>query len=340
MALSIPRDWLDNAGDYTRWQMACWAFLIFAITYDPRVKVAWHQWTTIKGLDPWVVRRWTEAPVTFETLKGLTDALLHTPDPEDLEWFERLVHDELQMPYTWFPRYLRHGFQMWTAKQLQLPEGVVPAAVLMTLPHPEDLPPGRQPRDFAHDIARNVGWLYQNRYLPVVWTEAGRTIPMRRSKKAIATDWTARVQGRAGHRGDVDARKLVREGIKQADALLDLAHGVSEFLKFPLPPLEKPVHPRGVKPPAPTVNEQDAAHYIGYSPAYLRKARQQGRGPAYIRIGRTIRYRIPDLDSWQWRIGSRRGRPRERRSRLARPGHRGPQRLGSRAQGAHREPRT
>jgi predicted DNA-binding transcriptional regulator AlpA len=53
-----------------------------------------------------------------------------------------------------------------------------------------------------------------------------------------------------------------------------------------------------VSTPATTVSERDGSHYIGLSVAYLRKARRQGRGPAYLRIGRTIRYRIADLDAW------------------------------------------
>jgi len=44
--------------------------------------------------------------------------------------------------------------------------------------------------------------------------------------------------------------------------------------------------------PAHTVNEQDASQYDGMSVAWHRKARRHGRGSAYLRIGRTIRYRI------------------------------------------------
>lgn len=50
--------------------------------------------------------------------------------------------------------------------------------------------------------------------------------------------------------------------------------------------------------PAATIVERDAGRYIGLTPAFLRKARREGRGPAYLRIGRTIRYRIVDLDDW------------------------------------------
>lgn len=50
--------------------------------------------------------------------------------------------------------------------------------------------------------------------------------------------------------------------------------------------------------PAQTIAEPDASRYVGLSVAYLRQARRLGRGPAYLRIGRTIRYCIADLDQW------------------------------------------
>jgi len=46
------------------------------------------------------------------------------------------------------------------------------------------------------------------------------------------------------------------------------------------------------------VAEPDAAHYIGYTQSALRKWRCEGRGPAYVRAGRSVRYRISDLDRW------------------------------------------
>jgi hypothetical protein len=58
----------------------------------------------------------------------------------------------------------------------------------------------------------------------------------------------------------------------------------------------------------------DAATYIGLSIGYLKAARI-GRGtpgPAYLRIGRTIRYYPADLDTW---LDAHRVAPRERRAR-------------------------
>jgi predicted DNA-binding transcriptional regulator AlpA len=47
-----------------------------------------------------------------------------------------------------------------------------------------------------------------------------------------------------------------------------------------------------------SLTETDAAPYTGYSQAFLRQSRQRGRGPAYIKVGRSVRYRIEDLDAW------------------------------------------
>jgi predicted DNA-binding transcriptional regulator AlpA len=47
-----------------------------------------------------------------------------------------------------------------------------------------------------------------------------------------------------------------------------------------------------------SLTEPDGASYIGMSRAFLRQGRQQGRGPAYIKVGRAVRYRVEDLDAW------------------------------------------
>jgi hypothetical protein len=53
-------------------------------------------------------------------------------------------------------------------------------------------------------------------------------------------------------------------------------------------------------PITPTDNlpERDAAPYIGFSRDFLRAGRRKGTGPAYIKVGRSIRYRREDLDTW------------------------------------------
>ncbi|MGE0042406.1 MAG: helix-turn-helix transcriptional regulator [Vicinamibacterales bacterium] len=55
-----------------------------------------------------------------------------------------------------------------------------------------------------------------------------------------------------------------------------------------------------------TLAEPDAAHYIGYRPAALRAWRREGRGPAYVRHGRSVRYLVADLDAW---LGAHRVEP-------------------------------
>ena len=42
----------------------------------------------------------------------------------------------------------------------------------------------------------------------------------------------------------------------------------------------------------------DASEYLGLAEATLRNMRSQLRGPAYVRCGRRIRYRLIDLDAW------------------------------------------
>ena len=50
--------------------------------------------------------------------------------------------------------------------------------------------------------------------------------------------------------------------------------------------------------------EQQASSYIGMSRSYLRQARMDGQrdkrksAPPFIKIGRSVRYLIEDLDGW------------------------------------------
>jgi len=52
------------------------------------------------------------------------------------------------------------------------------------------------------------------------------------------------------------------------------------------------------------LNEKDTAMYIGMSTSWLRQTRMNGQikgrtpGPPYIKIGRSVRYHIADLDAW------------------------------------------
>lgn len=44
------------------------------------------------------------------------------------------------------------------------------------------------------------------------------------------------------------------------------------------------------------LNEKDAAKYLGMSRIWLSQSRMKGKGPEFIRLGRTIRYTVLDLD--------------------------------------------
>jgi len=47
-----------------------------------------------------------------------------------------------------------------------------------------------------------------------------------------------------------------------------------------------------------TVDEREAATAIGFSASWLRQQRMRGTGPAYIRVGRAVRYAVADLDQF------------------------------------------
>lgn len=48
----------------------------------------------------------------------------------------------------------------------------------------------------------------------------------------------------------------------------------------------------------PLLEIREVAAYLKVSPPALEKWRLTGKGPAFIRIGRLIRYRRSDLDRW------------------------------------------
>ena len=48
----------------------------------------------------------------------------------------------------------------------------------------------------------------------------------------------------------------------------------------------------------PPVDERGAAEIVGCAPRTLANWRSQRRGPRFIRVGRLIRYRIEDLESY------------------------------------------
>jgi excisionase family DNA binding protein len=48
----------------------------------------------------------------------------------------------------------------------------------------------------------------------------------------------------------------------------------------------------------PYLTPREAAEYLRSSTSTLAKARLTKRGPAFVRIGRAVRYRKSDIDAW------------------------------------------
>ena len=59
-----------------------------------------------------------------------------------------------------------------------------------------------------------------------------------------------------------------------------------------------------MKVPQKLHNEYEAARYIGTSVSFLRQRRHKGvrrnltPGPAFIKVGRHVKYQLDDLDKW------------------------------------------
>jgi predicted DNA-binding transcriptional regulator AlpA len=55
---------------------------------------------------------------------------------------------------------------------------------------------------------------------------------------------------------------------------------------------------------ATALNEKDTARYVGMSVSFLRRARCEGApggrtpGPPFVKLGRSVRYLVSDLDAW------------------------------------------
>jgi hypothetical protein len=52
----------------------------------------------------------------------------------------------------------------------------------------------------------------------------------------------------------------------------------------------KPVSPARNVPPNSLLTAKEAAHFLRASLSWLAKARMRGDGPAYIKVGRSVRY--------------------------------------------------
>jgi predicted DNA-binding transcriptional regulator AlpA len=46
------------------------------------------------------------------------------------------------------------------------------------------------------------------------------------------------------------------------------------------------------------MTQQDLCAYLGKSPAWAERARHFGEGPAFVKLGRHVRYRAEDVEAW------------------------------------------
>lgn len=47
-----------------------------------------------------------------------------------------------------------------------------------------------------------------------------------------------------------------------------------------------------------TVDTEGASRHLGLAPSTLEKMRVYGDGPAYVKMGRAVRYRVSDLEAY------------------------------------------
>ncbi len=86
----------------------------------------------------------------------------------------------------------------------------------------------------------------------------------------------------------------------------DLASSVEPSIEptpTPTAPRRKPGPKPGPRASAPTprspvTNTYGAAYYCGFSQWALRVWRRKNKGPQFVKVGRTVKYRISDLDAW------------------------------------------
>ena len=56
--------------------------------------------------------------------------------------------------------------------------------------------------------------------------------------------------------------------------------------------------PNTTTPRSPVLNTPEAAKFLNVQPATLEQWRWNGRGPRFVKISRSVRYRMSDLESF------------------------------------------
>jgi hypothetical protein len=207
MAHSHPRG-IGNRGDALRITRAAGSFII-ELSLDGRVKAHYVVWRAAWAADQQRLSaalarptRLTEAE--FRAQIDTFTAAIHTE-------LQRFIRDELALKpawIAWVSDALRELFQLGvyneqhpdTPKQFGIPVYLVPGT-----------PAGRLPRQQGLDIDRNIRWFYQHKVQI-------KPAPIH----DLARDYASYV-GRKDDDGRADdCRSVVQNGIKQAEALLDL----------------------------------------------------------------------------------------------------------------------
>jgi hypothetical protein len=118
--------------------------------------------------------------------------------------FERLIYDDLQLPYSWLPHLLASQF---AALAVAVHTGAALEHALVTLEPGDEmraLPPGRAPKTTDDHIARDVVWYYRNR--------------IQRPTSSIRA--LAKTYRQSLDRPISDPRTTIRAGIRRAEQLL------------------------------------------------------------------------------------------------------------------------
>ncbi len=123
-----------------------------------------------------------------------------------------------------------------------------------------------------------------------------------------------RVRGwMAAHASAAETSEIERRSVRMP-VLLSEAAGETASAPFTLdspPSVDGRMDGRtgGGSDGAMVLNTRKAAERLGLSPRTLARYRMSGTGPAFLRLGKSVRYRPADLDAW---AAGRRRRPRSR----------------------------
>jgi hypothetical protein len=156
----------------------------------------------VLGSDPRVQRAYQRWRLDHELFGVLDDAtfrarMLRDKD-RDLERLDRLVREELKLPYAWLPQELLRDFGLTVIGEVA-GETLGPRYQPVT----DGLPAGRRPKHDGEHIARDIEWLYRTTI-----KEPSESV------SALAREYA----GSAGRH--TDARSVIQNGIARARQLL------------------------------------------------------------------------------------------------------------------------